>query len=122
MFNKLDALEDPTEFALIARDRFPAAIFTSTMHTDGLQPLKAELRGRAEAMRPAVRILLDPSDGKQLGFLHREGDVLQQEMAGERLAVVVRLEPWRAEQLRREGLDVQGAAGIGNGDTSRRED
>ncbi|MEO5824723.1 MAG: GTPase HflX [Gemmatimonadales bacterium] len=122
VFNKLDALDDPTEFALMARDRYPGAIFTSTMHTDGLHPLKAELRGRAEAMRPAVRVLLDPSDGKRLGFLHREGDVLQQAMAGERLAVVVRLEPWRAEQLRREGLDVQGAVGTGDGDTSRQED
>lgn len=113
VFNKLDALEDPTGFATFARDRFPGAIFTNTMRTDGLAPLKAELRGRAEAMRPSVRVLLEPSDGRRLGLLHREGDVLRQEMVSDRLAVTVRLEPWRAEQLRRDGLDVQG---MDNGD------
>ncbi len=108
VFNKLDAVEDPSAFASHLRDRFPGAIFTSTMRTDGLAPLKAELRGRAEAMRPSVRVLLDPSDGKRLGLLHREGDVLRQDMVRDQLVVTVRLEPWRAEQLRRDGLDVQG--------------
>jgi GTP-binding protein HflX len=107
VFNKLDALPDPVAFAELARARHPGAIFTTTMRTDGLQPLKAELRGRAEAIRPVVRVLLDPSDGKRLGLLHRVGDVLGQSVDGQQLTVDVRLEPWRAEQLRREGLDVQ---------------
>ena len=113
VFNKLDALDDPTGFADHARRRFPAAIFTTTMRTDGLQPLKAELRGRAEAIRPAVRVLLDPADGKRLGYLHRVGDVLGQSLLGDRLAVAVRLEPWRTEQLRREGVAVD-ATGAGD--------
>ncbi|HEY3935097.1 MAG TPA: GTPase HflX [Gemmatimonadales bacterium] len=108
VFNKLDALPDPVEFAEVARSRHPGAIFTTTMRTDGLQPLKAELRGRAEAIRPVVRVLLDPADGKRLGFLHRIGDVVAQSVVGDQLAVDVRLEPWRTEQLRRDGLDVRG--------------
>jgi GTPase len=110
VFNKLDALEDPAAFADYARSRFPGAIFTTTMRTDGLQPLKAELRGRAEAIRPVVRVLLNPADGKRLGYLHRVGDVLAQSFAGEQLAVAVRLEPWRVEQLRREGVAVESFA------------
>jgi len=110
VFHKLDAVNDPVAFAAYARDRYPGAIFTTTMRTDGLHPLKAELRGRAEALRPTVRVLLDPSDGKRLGSLHRTGDVLRQEACGDRLAIVVRLEPWRAEQLRREGVDVRPCA------------
>ncbi len=106
VFNKLDALEDPTGFAEYARARFPAAIFTTAMRTDGLQPLKAELRGRAEAIRPVVRVLLNPADGKRLGYLHRVGDVIGQSLIGEQLAVAVRLEPWRTEQLRREGVEI----------------
>lgn len=110
VFHKLDALEDPVTFADQARMRYPGAIFTTAMRTDGVQPLKAELRGRAEAIRPVVRVLLSPADGKRLGFLHRVGDVLGQSLCGDRLAVAVRLEPWRTEQLRREGLEVQSVA------------
>ncbi len=110
VFNKLDALEDPNAFAAFAHERHPDAIFTSTMRIDGLQSLKAALRGRAEAIRPVVRVLLDPSDGKRLGQLHRIGDVLGQGLEEGQLAVMVRLEPWRAEQLRREGVTVEGAS------------
>ena len=106
VFNKLDALEDPSAFAVRARELYPDAIFTTTMRTDGLFPLKSELRGRAEAIRPVVRVLLSPADGKRLGMLHRVGDVLGQALDGEQLAVTVRLEPWRTEQLRREGISV----------------
>ena len=109
VFHKLDALADPTGFAAHARTLYPDAIFTSVMRTDGLQPLRSELRGRAEAIRPVVRILLDPSDGKRLGQIHRVGDVLGQSLLGEHLVVTVRLEPWRAEQLRREGLTLEPA-------------
>ena len=110
VFNKLDALDDPTGFAIRARAVWPDAIFTSTMRTDGLAPLKAALRGRAEALRPVVRVLLNPADGKRLGHLHRHGDVIRQELDGGMLAVQVRLEPWRAEQLRREGIEVVATA------------
>jgi GTP-binding protein HflX len=108
VFNKLDALADPTQFAMETRIRYPTAIFTSTMRTDGLAPLKAELRGLAEAIRPVVAVRLDPSDGKRLGLLHRVGDVLGQALEADRLVVRVRLEPWRTEQLRREGIEVTG--------------
>jgi GTP-binding protein HflX len=107
VFNKLDALEDPASFAARASELWPEAIFTSTMRTDGLGPLRAALRGRAEALRPVVRVLLDPADGKRLGQLHRHGDVIGQALEGGHLAVEVRLEPWRAEQLRREGVTVE---------------
>ena len=107
VFNKLDTLEDPAVFADYARARFPGAIFTTTMRTDGLQPLKAELRGRAEAIRPVVRVMLNPADGKRLGYLHRVGDVIGQNLIDDKLAVSVRLEPWRTEQLRREGVEVE---------------
>lgn len=109
VFHKLDALADPTGFATYARTLYPDAIFTSAMRTDGLQPLRSELRGRAEAIRPVVRVRLDPSDGKRLGQIHRMGDVLGQTLSGEHLVVTVRLEPWRAEQLRREGLKLDPA-------------
>jgi GTP-binding protein HflX len=108
VFNKLDALADPTAFAERARELWPEALFTTTMRTDGLLPLQAVLAGRAAAIRPVVRVLLDPADGARLGALHRHGDVLGQDLVGSLLAITVRLEPWRAEQLRREGVTVDG--------------
>jgi GTP-binding protein HflX len=107
VFNKIDALDNPNDFAARAHELWPDAIFTTTMRTDGLVPLKAALRGKADALRPVVRVMLDPADGKRLGHLHRNGDVLGQELQDEMLAVEVRLEPWRAEHLRREGLLVE---------------
>ncbi len=112
VFNKLDVLPDPAGFAMRALALWPEAIFTSTMRTDGLVPLKAALRGRAEALRPVVRVLLDPADGKRLGQMHQHGDVIRQALDGSMLAVDVRLEPWRAEQLRRDGI-AGGAPGRG---------
>jgi GTP-binding protein HflX len=109
VFNKIDLLEDPTAFAGRAHELWPEAVFTTTMRTDGLVPLKAALRGRAESLRPVVRVLLNPADGKRLGQLHRHGDVLGQDLESSMLAVLVRLEPWRAEQLRREGVTVEPA-------------
>lgn len=106
VFNKLDALPDPEGFAVRVRSMWPDAIFTTTMRTDGLEPLKSVLRGRAEAMQPLVRVMLNPADGRRLSELHRHGDVLGQELEDGMLAVEVRLEPWRAELLRREGISV----------------
>jgi GTP-binding protein HflX len=109
VFNKLDAVADPEAFAARAHELWPDAVFTTTTRTDGLIPLKSSLRGRAEALRPVVRVLLSPADGKRLGQLHREGDVVGQALVDGMLALTVRLEPWRAEQLRREGLAVDPA-------------
>ncbi len=114
VFNKLDAVIDPNAFAGRARELWPDAIFTTTARIDGLEPLKAVLRGRADAIRPVVRVLLDPADGARLGQLHRQGDVLGQGLAGGMLAITVRLEPWRVEQLRREGVEVDGEQRVEN--------
>lgn len=111
VFNKIDAVDDPVAFAGRARELWPDAVFTTTTRTDGLVPLKAALRGRAEALRPVVRVLLSPADGKRLGQLHRQGEVIGQDLHDGMLVVEVRLEPWRAEQLRREGVPVEQGEG-----------
>lgn len=107
VFNKLDAVEFPEAFAQQVRADFPGAIFTTTMRVDGLQPLKAELRGRAESLRPLVWLRLDPADGSRLSAAHRMGDVLQRRFDDGQMALAMRLEPWRIEQLRRDDWCVQ---------------
>ncbi len=107
VFNKLDAVEFPEAFAQRVRTEFPGALFTTTMRVDGLQPLKAELRGRAEALRPLVWLHLDPADGRRVSAVHRMGEVLQQRFDDGQLALAMRLEPWRVEQLRREGWCIE---------------
>jgi GTP-binding protein HflX len=106
LFNKLDAVPHPAEFAAYATARHPGAIFTTTMRIDGLRSLKSELAGRAGGMRPVVRVLLDSSDGKRLAALYRAGDVLGQTPVGDQIGVTIRLEPWRVEQLRRDGVCI----------------
>ena len=107
VFNKLDAVLDPSAFAARARELFPEAILASTIRIDGLDGLKGELRRRERALRPPVTVLVPLSDGARLASLYRIGEVVQQTVDGERHAVSVRLAPWQAEQLRRDGLEVR---------------
>src|SRR5690606_6181187 len=111
VFMTVAPVDDAVAFAGRARELWPDAVFTTTTRTDGLVPLKAALRGRAEAIRPVVRVLLSPDDGKRLGQLHRQGEVIRQDLEDGMLAVEVRLEPWRVEQLRREGVPVEQGEG-----------
>jgi GTPase len=107
VFNKLDAVFDPSAFAARAKDLFPEALLGSTLRIDGLDQVKVELRRRERALRPPVTVLVPLADGARLASLYRIGEVVKQTVVGERHAVSVRLAPWQAEQLRREGLEVR---------------
>ena len=108
VFNKMDAIADPSSFAARARERYPEALLGSTQRIDGLDQVKTELRHRERSLRPPVTVFVPLGDGARLASLYRVGEVLEQTVVGERHAVSVRLAPWQAEQLRREGLEVAG--------------
>jgi GTP-binding protein HflX len=103
VFNKIDALTDPLEFATRAKALYPDAVFTTTMRTDGLQTLKSALRERARGVRPAVRVVIPASDGARLAAIYRLGEVIGREHIGEDVALTVRVEPWQLERLRNGG-------------------
>src|SRR4029078_5414639 len=82
---------------------YPDAVLTSTMRIDGLEPLKAALRARAQEIRPPVTVRLPLSHGARLAALYRHGEVLGLAASGDQNEITVRLDGWRVEQLRKAG-------------------
>ncbi len=110
VFNKIDLLPDPPQFAVRVRDLHPGAIMTTTLRTDGLVPLKARLRELDRAGRVTVVVRVPVSDGAAIAALYRLGEVLEVRSAGVEQEVTVRLEAWQAEKLRASGRVVEGKA------------
>jgi len=108
VFNKIDLLEHDSLLAL--QDRIgalvPSSIFVSTVADGGLEPLKRVLAGAIRMRRPLRNIFLSPSDGKLLAEIHREGQVLDQRMDGDRLLVEARVDDALAGRLIRAGAEV----------------
>ena len=106
VFNKMDAVRDPAALTARVKELYPDAVLTSTMRIDGLEPLKAALRAREQEVRPAVTVRLPMSDGARLAALYRHGEVLGLAASGDQNEITVRLDGWRVEQLRKEGVEV----------------
>ena len=107
VFNKMDQVKDPSAFAARARALYPDALLATTQRLDGLEGVKAELRRRERELRPPVTVLVPLADGARLASMYRLGEVVDQTVEGEFHRVRVRLAPWQAEQLRREGVAVE---------------
>jgi GTP-binding protein HflX len=111
VFNKMDLLPDPAQFAVRVRELHPGAVMATTMRTDGLSTLKARLRDLERAGRVTVVVRVPVSDGAQLAALYRDGEVVGVRADGVELEVTVRLEPWRAEKLKAGGRVVERRVG-----------
>ena len=116
VFNKMDLLPDPAQFAVRVRELHPGAVMATTMRTDGLSTLKARLRDLERAGRVTVVVRVPVSDGAQLAALYRDGEVVGVRADGVELEVTVRLEPWRAEKLKAGGRVVE--RGVGRKETA----
>ena len=106
VFNKMDQVKDPSAFAARARALYPDALLATTQRLDGLEGVKGELRRRERELRPPVTVLVPLADGARLASMYRLGEVVDQTVEGEFHRVRVRLAPWQAEQLRRDGVEV----------------
>jgi GTP-binding protein HflX len=108
VFNKIDLLDHDTLLALQERigALAPSSVFVSTVTEDGLEPLKRALVTALRGRRPVTKIWMSPADGKLLAELHRDGDVIDQRMDGERLLVEARVDDALAGRLRRAGAEV----------------
>ena len=107
VFNKIDLLPDPTQFAVRVRALHPDAVMTTTLRTDGLSALKGRLRELDRAGRVTVVVRVPVSDGAALAALYREGEVLGVRSVGVEQEVTVRLEAWQADKLRAAGRLVE---------------
>ncbi len=106
VFNKMDAVTDPSAFTARVRALHPTGIPATTMRTDGLAPLKAALRDLERVGRPTVRVRLPLADGARLATLYREGEVLSRTQSDTEYELLVRLESWQVDRLREEGVTV----------------
>jgi GTP-binding protein HflX len=106
VFNKMDQVRDPAALTARVKELYPDAVLTSTMRIDGLETLKSALRAREQEVRPAVTVRLPMSDGARLAALYRHGEVLGLAASGDQNEITVRLDGWRVEQLRKEGVEI----------------
>jgi GTP-binding protein HflX len=111
VFNKIDAVTDAVadavELGRRVRELHPGAVLATTMRTDGLAQLKTRLRELARAGRVTVRVQVPLADGARLAELYRVGEVVTRQETAGAYELVVRLEPWQAEELRRKGLVIE---------------
>ncbi len=92
--NKADKLDPETHAAAAERaSRDPDVILVSALTGEGLPELKALLSERLQGPGELHNILLHPSDGKRLAWLHANGEVIRQGERNGQIEVVVRLDP-----------------------------
>jgi GTPase len=114
VFNKIDLLDHSALLALQERMAAlsPSSIFVSTVTDGGMEPLRRALASAIRARRPLTRILMSPSDGRLLAEIHRDGEVLEQRMEGDRLLVEARVDEALAGRLRRAGAHVTNGTAV----------
>jgi GTPase len=111
VFNKIDLLAHDDLLALQERigHLVPNSVFVSTVSEGGLDPLRRALATAIRARRPIAQIRMSPADGKLLAEIHRDGEVLDQRMEGDRLLVEARVDTALAGRLRHAGAEVTSA-------------
>src|SRR5690349_12545282 len=94
VFNKTDLL--PQEELLALQERIGqlvrGAVFVSATAEEGLEPLRRALSTALRARRPLTEIRMSSGDGKLLAEVHRNGEVLDQRMEGDRLILRARVD------------------------------
>ena len=94
VWNKLDAL-DPAAHERIMGEagRDDDVIAVSALTGEGVNPLRHSLADRLQAGALVHSILVSVGDGEAIAWLHQHGEVLQQVVEEEQMAIDVRLSP-----------------------------
>jgi GTP-binding protein HflX len=117
VWNKIDAVtpERRVQLANIA-ERMPddaRPVLVSALTGEGLDTLLAAIEARVSAGRLTMTLALDSADGAGLSWLYRHAEVLARSVREDgRLAVAIRIDPSKAEPIRRRfGAPVPDGAG-----------
>jgi GTP-binding protein HflX len=117
VWNKIDAVtpERRVQLANIA-ERMPddaRPVLVSALTGEGLDTLLAAIEARVSAGRLTMTLALDSADGAGLSWLYRHAEVLARSVREDgRLAVAIRIDPSKAEPIRRRfGTPVPDGAG-----------
>jgi GTP-binding protein HflX len=106
VLNKADLLTDAAAFLAQVRERYPHAVLTSTVTSDGVAELRHALRASAQALRPVAQVRVPVADGKLLASLHRDAEVLEQVQTDGVVVVTARIEARLLGKLRQDGIEV----------------
>jgi GTP-binding protein HflX len=107
VWNKIDCLdgEARTRIANVAarQNGEGRAILASALTGEGLDRLTAAIEARLAQSRTLIDLVLDPADGAGVSWLHRNTEVMAKSMREDgRYAVKVRVDPTKAEMVRRK--------------------
>ncbi len=93
VFNKVDRLTHAEQAAIEERATalLDAHVFTSSLESDGLQPLRLALKNEVRKRWPTVQLTIPAAEGGLLAEMYREGEVLGREDQGARVLLTVRL-------------------------------
>ena len=109
VFNKMDALKREEREGLEERMRSlaPGSVFTSSLTSEGLEPLRALLRKTLRDRRPEVELIVPLTHGKLLADVHRMGEVLSIEPDEEEgvMRIRGRFEPASLARLEHDGAE-----------------
>jgi GTP-binding protein HflX len=109
VWNKIDRIDadERTRIENIAARKPAPPILISALTGEGMDALLAAVEARIGAERLTLSLSLDPADGAGLGWLHRQCEVLERRLDEHgRMAVTVRCDPGKAEQVRRKFPDA----------------
>jgi GTP-binding protein HflX len=114
VMNKMDAL--PATEAEAVRQRvknlMPTSLFVSAIAPGGLEALKASLRASLRRQRPVLEVRIPAGNGRLIAEVHRDGEVLDQQVDDDVVVLRARLDERAIGRLRQAGVRVVVTQGV----------
>ncbi len=113
VWNKIDLIDEDARVRLanVIERQKPGekAVMASAATGEGIGALIAEIEARLARRRQELDLVIDPSDGAGLSWLHRHAEVMGRELREDgRLHLHVRVTPEKAASVRRKFSELSG--------------
>lgn len=109
VMNKMDAV--PENEATAVRERvanlMPNSLFVSALAPGGLDSLKASLLSSLRTLRPVLEVQIPAANGRLIAEVHRDGEVLDQQVNDDLIVLRARLDERTIGRLRQAGARVK---------------
>jgi len=109
VMNKMDAV--PADEATAVRERvanlMPNSLFVSALAPGGLDTLKASLLSSLRTLRPVLEVQIPAANGRLIAEVHRDGEVLDQQVDDDVIVLRARLDERTIGRLRQAGARVK---------------
>lgn len=122
IMNKMDAVPETEAGAVQERvaNLMPNSLFVTALAPDGLEPLRRSLLHSMRNQRPILEVRIPATNGKLLAEVHRDGEVLEQQVDDDVIVLRARLDDRTIGRLRQAGAGVMVTKG-GTRSTSPRQ-